>query len=65
MRQFVLIVVGLLVLVMSLAGPVVARLAHPRADCSNRVLVVKGSQGEPLECVCIEGAMATCFKRGL
>ena len=47
-----------------LAGPVVARLAYPRTDCSSRVMVVKSPRGEPLECVCVEGTLAACFKPG-
>jgi hypothetical protein len=64
MKQFVLTVAGLLAVVLLLAGPVVARLAHPRTDCSNRVMVVKGAPGAPLECVCIEGTMAACLRPG-
>ena len=36
MKAFVLMVVVLLALVVLLAGPVVARLAYPRTDCSKR-----------------------------
>jgi hypothetical protein len=64
MKQFVLTVVGLLALVVLLAGPVLGRLAHPRTDCSNGVMVVKGPRGKALECVCVEGTMATCFSPG-
>jgi len=64
MKSFVLTVVGLLALVVLLVGPVVGRLAHPTTDCSNRVMVIRGPRGEPLECVCVEGTMAACLSPG-
>jgi hypothetical protein len=64
MRSFILTVVGLLALVVLLAGPVVARLAHPRTDCASRVMIVKGLRGEPVECACIEGTLAACLRPG-
>jgi hypothetical protein len=63
-KQFLWIMVGLVLLSMLLAGPVVARLGHPKADCSNRVSIVTGPNGEPRECVCIDGALAGCFAPG-
>jgi len=63
-KQFLWIMAGLLILSALLAGPVVARLAHRQTDCTNRVLIVKGPNGEPRECVCIDGALAACFAPG-
>lgn len=64
MKELMWIVVAMLVLVGLLAGPVVARLGHPRTDCTNRVVIVKGPRGEPVECACIDGTLAACFTPG-
>jgi hypothetical protein len=33
-------------------------------DCPQKIYIVKRPDGESLECVCNEGALATCFKPG-
>jgi hypothetical protein len=62
--RFVWVVVGFLILFFVLTGPVVARLARTRTDCASSVVLVKGPRGQTLECVCIEGTLATCFTPG-
>ena len=60
-----LIAVGLaLVLVLVFVG--LALLSHRSrhvAQCSGRIVIVP-SRGGPLECVCEDGVLATCFKPG-
>ncbi len=52
--------------VLALAGTafVLAPHHHPVPDCAGRVVTLKGPHGEPVECVCIRGVMATCFEPG-
>ena len=33
-------------------------------DCANRVVMIKGPHGEPIECVCVGGTLSTCFSPG-
>jgi len=33
-------------------------------DCTNRVVMIKGRHGEPIECVCVGGTLSTCFSPG-
>ena len=33
-------------------------------DCTNRVVMIKGPHGEPIECVCVGGTLSTCFSPG-
>lgn len=51
--------------VLAMAGTAFV-LAHndPVPDCAGRVVMLKGPQGEPMECVCIRGVMASCFESG-
>jgi len=46
-----------------LAVPLVAHRA-PAPDCVNRVGTLKGPGGAPIECVCINGTLSTCFNPG-
>jgi hypothetical protein len=34
-------------------------------QCSGRIVIVPGPRGMPLECVCEEGRLSTCFNPGL
>ena len=63
MRLALGIVAILAVLSIVLAVPLV-RHPRPPADCRERVVIVTGPDGQPLECVCIEGALSTCFSPG-
>jgi len=33
--------------------------------CSSSVVILRGRSGEPLECVCSDGALTACFAPGL
>jgi hypothetical protein len=59
---WMLAVLGLVVLL--LAATLAAQRGRAGSDCSGRVTIVKGADGEPIECVCAAGALATCFKPG-
>jgi len=52
--------------VLALAGSafVLAPHNHPVRDCAGRAMMLKGPHGEPIECVCIRGVMASCFEPG-
>jgi hypothetical protein len=52
--------------VLALAGTtfVLAHHNDPVPDCAGPVVMLKGLQGEPMECVCIRGVMASCFEPG-
>jgi len=60
MKQLGWILVLLLALVLVLAVTVVRSQRRPPRDCTNQVLSLKGPHGEPLECVCQAGALASC-----
>jgi hypothetical protein len=55
---------GLALMALLLAATLATQHTRSTSDCSGRVTIVKGADGEPLECVCAEGALATCFKPG-
>ena len=64
MKQLWWILAFLALVAIVLAVPIVTRLAMPERDCRGSVVITKGAHGEPLECVCIEGTLATCFNPG-
>ena len=33
-------------------------------DCGNRITVIRGQDGAPMECVCVGGVLASCFEPG-
>jgi len=33
-------------------------------QCPDRVVMLRGRGNEPIECVCLDGALATCFAPG-
>jgi hypothetical protein len=47
-----------------LTAVVLLRPPHVGADCPSGVIIVRGSRGEMLECVCVAGTLATCFNPG-
>lgn len=63
MKPFWWILMGLALLVMVLAVPVIWR-TQPSPDCTSNVVIVRGPDGEPSECVCVGGAISTCFGPG-
>ncbi len=61
MKPVAWILVFLAMLAILIAIPVVARQSP---DCDGRVVIIKGSHGEPRECVCLGGTLSTCFSPG-
>ena len=57
-------ILAVLLAVALLLVPLVASRAQRWPDCTGQVLMVKGAHGEPLECVCVGGTLATCFNPG-
>ena len=60
--------VGILAFLFVLAGllvvPLVAQRARPWPDCVSHIVTVRGPDGGPVECVCLDGALSTCFDPG-
>ena len=52
----------LIVCALLLVVPLSRKQAAP--DCTNRVVMIKGPHGEPIECVCVGGTLSTCFSPG-
>jgi len=63
MKQLGWILAVLAALGVLLAVPIMARRT-PGADCANRVVIMRGPHGAPVECVCIGGTLSTCFAPG-
>jgi hypothetical protein len=55
------IVVGLGLLI---GVPLLALRAHRGVKCPSQILIVRGHNGEPVECVCLDGVLSTCFEPG-
>jgi len=64
MKFFVWTVAALVAVVLLLGVWVVTHETHTASDCPQRIVIVKRPDGESLECVCEDGALATCFKPG-
>jgi hypothetical protein len=64
MKPFVLIVLGLAVLAVLLAVPVMAGFAPVGSGCSSQVVIARTATGEAVECVCVGGTLSTCFTPG-
>ena len=58
--------VGTLVLLLVAAVLLAVLVAHRASwpDCISRVVIVRGPAGGPIECVCFDGALSTCFDPG-
>jgi hypothetical protein len=63
MKVFWCVMAGLLVLTLLLALRVTGR-PRAAADCASSVVMLHGPHGEPVECVCVAGAISTCFAPG-
>ena len=63
MKTFWWLLAGLAVLVVVLAVQVMGR-TRPSPGCTSSVVIGRGLQGEPVECVCVEGVISTCFDPG-
>ena len=64
MKQTLLFVVFLLAVGMLVGVPVLAHFSRRWSDCSGKVVTFTGPRGEPVECVCFSGTLATCFDPG-
>jgi hypothetical protein len=40
-----------------------ARTQHG-VQCPDRIVILRGRGNEPIECICLEGTLATCFSPG-
>ncbi len=63
MKLFWYVLAGLGLLVIALAVGV-ARRPPPARDCASSVIITRGPHGEPVECVCVNGTVSTCFEPG-
>ena len=64
MKPLVVILGVLLLLSVVLAASVRRQGKRPSPECTENIVIVKGADGRPLECVCIDRAIATCFNPG-
>jgi len=64
MKRVAWVLVPLALLVMALFWFEVASHRRPSPDCSGRIVIVPGPRAMPMECVCDEGRLATCFNPG-
>jgi len=64
MKLFGWLVAGLFMLGVLLAVPVIAHRAYPARDCRSQIVTIRGAHGQPMECICIGGALSTCFNPG-
>jgi hypothetical protein len=63
MKLFWYVLTGLSLLVIGLAVGVAWRPA-PSRDCTSSVIISRGPHGQPVECVCVNGTVSTCFDPG-
>jgi hypothetical protein len=54
---------GLVLLAVVLAMQVMGR-TRSVPGCTSSVVIGHGHRGEPVECVCVEGVVSTCFDPG-
>jgi hypothetical protein len=64
MKQTMLGVVLLLAIAMLITIPMLAHWSRRWPDCTGKVVTFTGRHGEPVECVCFSGTLATCFDPG-
>jgi len=64
MRLYVWLLAVLGLFAMAVAAFVLTphRLSGP--DCSNQIVIIRGRDGAPMECVCLGGVLASCFEPG-
>ena len=63
MKAFWWVLAGLAFLAVALAVQVMGR-TRPSPDCTSSVVIARGPHGEPVECVCVDGVVASCFHPG-
>jgi hypothetical protein len=59
--------IGILAMLLVIASLLAVPLMHHEwtsPDCASRIVVVTGPDGRPVECVCLNGALSTCFNPG-
>ncbi len=64
MKPLWLVLTVVLALAGALAMAVIASRARSWPDCAGRVVIGKDPRGRPVECVCIEERLSTCFDPG-
>ena len=64
MKLFWALLAVLFVLGVLLAVPVIAHRAHPARDCRSQIVTMRTPHGQVVECICIGGALSTCFNPG-
>lgn len=57
------VLTGLVLLAMALAVQVIGR-TRSAPGCTSSVVIGHGPRGEPVECVCVERVVSTCFDPG-
>jgi hypothetical protein len=63
--KIVVSILAVLVTLVALLGLVVTvGRTRPWPDCTSQVVIMKGPDGEPVECVCLGGSLSTCFNPG-
>lgn len=63
MKTFWWVLAGLAMLVVVLALQVMGR-TRSTPGCASSVVIGRGAHGEPIECVCVDGVISTCFDPG-
>jgi hypothetical protein len=64
MKLLAWLMAALALVAILLAIPVMGRRTSSAPDCSGRVVILRKPGGEPVECVCIDGVLASCFNPG-
>ena len=54
----------LAVILLAVAVFVLQLRGHGVAQCPDRVVILRGRTGTPLECICIDGVLVSCFQPG-
>src|SRR3989475_9899975 len=57
-------ILTLLFVMTILLAVLIAHRVRPWPDCISQVVIVKGPAGRPVECVCFDGPLSTCFDPG-
>lgn len=63
MKTFWWVLAGLAMLAVVLAVQVMGR-TRPSPGCTSSVVIARGPHGAPVECVCVNGVISTCFDPG-
>jgi hypothetical protein len=58
------ILVSLFALGLLMVLPLAALQRHRGPDCVGRIVTLERPDGTPLECVCADGVLSTCFNAG-